>query len=345
MPDCAARSPSAEIRVGALAGWLASRTGADGVHIDPLVLLHGGAVQQNWALNVDFAGGRSAGRQRLVLRTNFQTPLPASRPKAEEFAVLRAVAAAGVTIPEPLWLCEDVRVFGQPFFVMRRLPGDASAGKLVAAAAREGFGSALADRLAHELALVHTLTPDNTRLACLGPAAASSAWAQVAQWRDWLSALAPDSRILSAGLDWLERHAPRQHQTSLVHRDFRSGNFLVENRQLTAVLDWEFAGWGDPHEDIGWFCAACWRAGGGELEAGGLATRSAFYRAYEAVGGLPVNADTVAYWEVMAHLRWAIIARQQGARAERGEMPQHELLEAATRVPGLERDIAAMIAG
>lgn len=345
MPDGAAISPPVKIHVGALAGWLASRTGADGVHIDPPALLPGGAVQQNWALNVDFAGGQSAGRQRLVLRTNFQTPLPASRPKAEEFAVLRAVAAAGVAVPEPLWLCEDVRVIGQPFFVMRRLPGDASARKLVAAAAREGFGSALADRLARELALVHALTPDDTRLACLGPPAASSAWAQVAQCRDWLTALALDSRILSAGLDWLKRHAPRQRQTSLVHRDFRSGNFLVENRRLTAVLDWEFAGWGDPHEDIGWFCAACWRAGGGELEAGGLATRSAFYRAYEAVSGRKVNADTVAYWEVMAHLRWAIIARQQSARAERGEMPQHELLEAATRVPGLERDIAVMIAG
>jgi len=327
-----------------LSDWLAARTGADGVHLEPPVLLPGGAVQQNWALDVDFAGGRSPGRQQLVLRANFQTPLPASRPKAEEFAVLRAVAAAGVAVPEPLWLCEDTKIIGQPFFVMRRLPGDTAARMLIADARRDGFGPALAGRLARELALVHSLFPGETRLDCLGPPPASSALAQVAQCRSWLTGLAPVSPILSAALDWLERHAPHQRQTRLVHRDFRSGNFLVDEGRLTAVLDWEFAGWGDPHEDIGWFCAVCWRAGGGDLEAGGLATRSAFYRAYEAAGGCPVDTDAVAYWEVMAHVRWAIIARQQGARAAQGDAPQHELLEAAARVPGLERDIAAMIA-
>ena len=108
-------------------------------------------------------------------------------------------------------------------------------------------------------------------------------------------------------------------------------------------MDWDFAGWGDPHEDIGWFCAACWRAGRDDFEAGGLATRDAFYHAYEAAGGQAVDPDAVAYWELMAHTRWAIIARQQGARAAQGDQPQHELLEAAARVSGLERDLAVMI--
>jgi aminoglycoside phosphotransferase (APT) family kinase protein len=263
---------------------------------------------------------------------------------AEEFAILQVVAAAGVTVPEPLWLCDDTRIIGQPFLVMRLCRGDAAAGPLVAAAARDGFGPALAERLARELALVHSLSPGDAMPSFLGPPAASSALTQIAQWRNWLAALAPDTSVLSDGLDWLEHRVPPQRNTSLVHRDFRSGNFLVDDGRLTAVLDWEFAGWGDAHEDIGWFCAACWRAGAGELEAGGLTTREDFYAAYEAAGGQQVDTDAVAYWEVMAHLRWAVIARQQGARAARGDAPQHELLEAAARVPGLERDIAAMIA-
>lgn len=345
MPDGATIPPRTEISVAAIPDWLAARTGADDVHIEPPTLLPGGAVQQNWALDANFTGGRLPGRQPLVLRANFQTPLPASRPKAEEFAVLQAVMAAGVTVPEPLWLCEDANVIGQPFFVMRRLAGDTAARALVAGAARDGFGPALAGRLAGELALIHALPTDDARLACLGAPPASSARAQIAQWRGWLSALAPDSPVLANALGWLERKAPRQRRSSLVHRDFRSGNFLVDDGRLIAVLDWEFAGWGDPHEDIGWFCAACWRAGGDDREAGGLTTRSAFYRAYEAAGGGPVDADAVAYWEVMAHVRWAIIARQQGVRAAQGDAPRPELLEAAARAPGLERDIAAMIAG
>lgn len=344
MPDGATIPPRTDIEIGALTAWLAAQTSADGAHMEPPVLLPGGAVQQNWALDIAFDGGQLPGRQQLVLRANFHTPLPASRPKAEEFAVLRAVAAAGVTVPDPLWLCEDASVIGQPFFVMRRLIGDTAARNLVTDAARDGFGQALADRLAHELALVHSLLPDDERLTCLGTPPASSARAQIAEYREWLAALAPESSVLIESVDWLERRAPRQQRISLVHRDFRSGNFLVDNGRLTAVLDWEFAGWGDFHEDIGWFCAACWRAGANDLEAGGLTSRQDFYAAYEAAGGRPVDADAVAYWEVMAHVRWAVIARQQGARAKQGDTPRHELLEAAARVPGLERDIAAMIA-
>lgn len=332
-----------KIPVTALSDWLADQTGADGVKIDLPVLLSGGAVQQNWALDADFSGGELAGRQQLVLRANFQTPLPASRPKAEEFAILKWVAAAGVTVPTPLFLCEEARVIGQPFFVMQRLTGDASARALVAAAAQQGFGAKLADQLACELALLHTLVPGDRTLAWLDEPHPSSASERVVEYRSWLEALSPVSGIMSEGLDWLERHAPAQLRTCLVHRDFRSGNFLVADGRLTAVLDWEFAGWGDPHEDIGWFCAACWRSGG--LEAGGLVGRREFYRAYEAAGGQPVDPAAVAYWEVMAHLRWAIIARQQGDRARQGDAPQHELLEAVARVPGLERDIAAMTGG
>ncbi|NKB48646.1 MAG: phosphotransferase [Alphaproteobacteria bacterium] len=311
--------------------------------MDPPKLLPGGAVQQNWALDVEFTGGQFPGHQRLVLRANFQTPLPASRPKAAEFAVLCAVAAAGVTVPAPLWLCEDPDVIGQPFFVMQRRKGNTAARVLVASAARDGFGAGLADRLARELALIHSLTPGDEGLAGLDKSSSSFALAQIAQYRDWLAPLETDSEILLTAFNWLERHAPSEQRTCLVHRDFRSGNFLVDGGRLTAILDWEFADWGDPHEDIGWFCATCWRAGRDDLEAGGLVRRAAFYRAYEKAGGHPVDANAVAYWEIMAHLRWAIIARQQGVRAAQGDLPQHELLEAAARVPALERNIAAMI--
>ena len=37
----------------------------------------------------------------------------------------------------------------------------------------------------------------------------------------------------------------------LLHRDYRTGNYLVHEGRLAAVLDWEFAGWGDAREDLG----------------------------------------------------------------------------------------------
>jgi len=89
---------------------------------------------------------------------------------------------------------------------------------------------------------------------------------------------------------------------------------MLEGTRLTAILDWEFAGWGDPDEDIGWFCCKGWRFGRLDREAGGIADRAPFYRGYESESGRVLDPERVKFWEVMANLRWAAIALQQSDR-------------------------------
>jgi aminoglycoside phosphotransferase (APT) family kinase protein len=127
-----------------------------------------------------------------------------------------------------------------------------------------------------------------------------------------------------------------------VHRDFRTGNYMVDAQGLAAVLDWEFAAWGDPMSDIGWFCAECWRFGKTELEAGGIAMRAAFYEGYRAEGSLQIDDDAVHLWEVMAHLRWAVIALEQGHRHLSGREHSLELALTGRITPELERAILKM---
>jgi hypothetical protein len=100
----------------------------------------------------------------------------------------------------------------------------------------------------------------------------------------------------------------------LCHRDFRTGNYLIDGTRLAGILDWEFAGWGDPDEDIGWLCCKGWRFGRLDREAGGIADRAPFYRGYEAEGGRRLDPERVKFWEVFANIRWAIIALQQSDR-------------------------------
>src|SRR4051794_15230605 len=101
----------------ALARFLAETSGAEAVKVSGLELLAGGAIQQNWGFTAEFGGGRLAGRQPLVLRTDAETGIPSSLGRVEEFAVLKAVHAAGVTVPEPLFACADLAVIGKSFFV------------------------------------------------------------------------------------------------------------------------------------------------------------------------------------------------------------------------------------
>lgn len=145
--------------------------------------------------------------------------------------------------------------------------------------------------------------------------------------------------VLEWGLRWCERHAEDAVESVLLHRDYRTGNYLVHEGRLAAVLDWEFAGWGDPLEDIGWFFARCWRFGRGERVAGGIGPARAFLDAYGAVCGRAITEADTIYWQVMAHIRWAVIALQQAERHRSGAQSSLELALTAHIVPELEWEI------
>src|ERR1700722_14042616 len=146
------RSEGPADRQRALARFLAEASGAGAVEITRIALLPGGAIQENWAIDAEFDGGRLAGAQRLVLRTDASTGVPSSLGRVEEFAVLRAALAAGVTVPEPLFACADAALLGKPFFVMRRVAGSALGRPITLDPGLEPARPALAERLGHELA-------------------------------------------------------------------------------------------------------------------------------------------------------------------------------------------------
>src|SRR5436309_16134119 len=110
----ATQSPLSE---RALAHFLAEQSGAERVEIGPLELLAGGAIRHNLGVEAEFHGGRLAGRQALVLRSQGPTGIPSSLGLIEEFAVLNGAFGAGVTTPEPLFAGTDRAVCGGPFFV------------------------------------------------------------------------------------------------------------------------------------------------------------------------------------------------------------------------------------
>jgi aminoglycoside phosphotransferase (APT) family kinase protein len=241
-----------------------------------------------------------------------------------------------------LWLCSDVQVIGRPFFVMRKVGGLAAGHAVVKDTSLGGDRAALTFRLGVELARIHSIRPPRADLDFLPTYDQSPALQAIERYRAFLDQHHSAHPVLEWGLRWLERYAPPRGEMVLAHRDFRTGNYMVDTHGLTAILDWEFAGWSDPLEDIGWFCAKCWRFGAPQLEAGGIGARSDFYRGYESVSGRSINAEHVHYWEVMAHLNWAIIAIQQAQRHVSGE--ESSLLLALTGhiVPELEYEILCM---
>lgn len=325
----------------ALARWLIGALGARSVQVLRFERLAGGAIQENWALDASVSGGAHAGRLELVLRTDAPSRVAASHTRAHEFALLRAAHRVGVTVPEPLALETGTDILGKPFYVMRRIAGTALGHLLVRDDRWQGDRTALADRLGRELARIHTIRPGDgaADLDFLTVPDRAPALATVAALRAWLDDYRCARPALEWALRWLERKAPPLGRVSLVHRDFRTGNYMVDAAGLTGILDWEFAGWGDPDEDIGWFCARCWRFGGTAREAGGIGARADFYRGYEAESGRAIDPAAIAYWEVMAHARWAVVALQQGERHVSGEELSLALALTGRRIAELEYEL------
>ncbi len=328
---------SAESIRAPLAAFIAARSGAREVRIARLEPMGGGAVQENWRVEAALDGSPLS----LVMRTSSASEgVAESLSRGQEFALLSAAFAAGVAVPEPLWLCEDRGVVGRPFHLMRFVPGIAAGHRLVKESA---LGDALVERLGEELARIHGIRPPRADLDFLHAPQPSPAADGIRRMRAWLDGYRAPRPALEWALRWLERHAPPCRQLTLVHHDFRTGNYLVHQGALAAILDWEFAEWGDPDEDIGWFCARCWRFGAVAREAGGIGSRKAFYRAYERAAGRRLDPAAIAYWEVMAHARWAYLALQQGERHLSGADPSLELALTARLVPELELEALLLI--
>lgn len=328
------------MRNPALDAWLARALDLQGAQVVGADKLSGGAIQENWAVTVT-AGGTT---RRLVIRRDAPATIAASRSRAEEYALIAAAHRAGVRVPQPLGFCADASVIGAPFAAMAWVDGTGYGPKVVRDTTLGGDRAALGRELGRQMALIHAMRPDADLLRVLGPRPADPARAAVALLRGWLDARPTSRPGLEWALRWAERHAPPPGPVTVTHQDFRTGNFLVDAQGLTAVLDWEFAGWSDPAADLGWFCARCWRFSRPDLDGGGIASRAEVLAGYAAVAGQVPDARRIAWWEVLAHARWAVIALQQGDRHDSGAERSLHLALTGRIADTLEYDLLRMTA-
>jgi len=331
---------SAEKR-DALQSYLKAHFGATSVALQNATLLTGGAIQENWSLGVNVVGGANAGTHKLVLRTDAPAALPESHDRLTEFAILKRAHDGNVSVPEPILSCDDPSVMGTRFVIMRYVSGSASGRAAVRDPLVQENAQQLGARLGHEIARIQAIKEDSELLRLLPKYDDHPAIQLITRYRKWLDDVGLTRPALEWVFSWLETHAADvspldERGLVLAHRDFRTGNYMLDQGKLAAILDWEFAGWSHPADDLGWLCARCWRFGNDGQEAGGVAARTDLYAGYEAECGVSVRDEAVRYWEVMAHARWAMIALQQAARHTSGRQRSLELALTANIVPELE---------
>jgi aminoglycoside phosphotransferase (APT) family kinase protein len=225
----------------------------------------------------------------------------------EQFRVLQCLEPTPVPSPRPFWYEPDPEVLGGPFLIMEKVPGVCPSPW-----GREGrsFYHEAAERgelprsFTESLAALHTLDWEASGLSFLGVPEPGTAFVhrELAKWRGLieLTEHGPEP-ILTDLICWLEENAPSTERFVLVHGAYRTGNVLIDDDRVSAILDWELQVIGDPMYDVAYVLSDLNRQGGDLLSD--LVPREDFYRWYEEATGLEIDEARCRYYNLLYAMR------------------------------------------
>lgn len=245
----------------------------------------------------------------LILRLGPKNGLYAPYSARPQHDVLVALDGTAVPVPKAHWMSDDPAILGEPFFIASKSPGDAPIPWVTSktAAFADSYRIPLGHQFVDALAAIHThdwregpLQEWGTDLTREQVASVEvERWARLHErWR-----LRPFPMIHWA-LNWLKSNLPVAPALSIVHGDYRLGNFLEQDRQITAILDWELVHLGDPHEDIAWACLPQYEGGSGLVCR--LLERDEFFRRYEKKSGIAIEAKSLRFYTILSLLKLAL---------------------------------------
>lgn len=290
-----------------LAAYAARRLeGAQGVSVTGLDRIFGGASRETYRFQLTWTDSAGSHARRLILRRDPDGSL-IETDRAVEFGAYRAFAATDVPVPEALWLEEDPSWLDHPFFVMEEVTGFEASPQAVVGPPYAAHAARMAEEKWSILGRISSADPAALGLVgVMEPVEPDACWQRELDY--WVARIDRDELcpqpILRAAIRWLRRHPPPPAQkVSVVHGDYRTGNFLYDTEGgIHAILDWEMAHIGDPLEDLAWGLNPIWRWARDD-RAGGLAPRDVAIRIWETASGLHADPDALRWWEVFSGVK------------------------------------------
>jgi len=306
-----------------------------GASIEDVTRLPGGASKETWSFDAVAPDG---GRTELIMRRD--PPGRPSEPGAleRESSAISIAHDAGLPVPELLFSFTERAGGGAAGMIMRRVPGETIARKILRDEDYATARGVLVSQLARFAAGLHGLAdkPDPSFFPTPDPLAVLRAQL------DTFAGTGQHSDVFELAMDWLAANPPPERDPVLVHGDFRLGNLIVGPEGLRAVLDWEITHLGNPAEDLGWLCVKAWRFGAAQPVAG-VGSREELLATYEAAGGAAISPAELHWWEVLGTLRWGVICLTQAWAHLSGAHRSVELAAIGRRVCEQEWDLLLLL--
>ena len=280
-----------------------------------------GWSHETWLFDATWTDGGAQRTQGLCLRRDPGNALLREMSDLGlQFQVLQCLEPTAVATPKPYFFESDTSILDSPFLVMEKVPGvcpspwgrDGRA--FYQAAAARGV---LPDSFTDTLIALHTLDWRSAGLSFLGVPAPGQDFAlrEVAKWKALIETSEADTRVgqttvLAARdpvlvdlIGWLEANAPSTDRLALVHGAYRTGNLLIDDDRVSALLDWETQVIGDPMYDVAYVLSDLNREGSELLS--NLVDRHAFYQRYEAGTGIEIDENACRYYQLLYAMRSA----------------------------------------
>jgi aminoglycoside phosphotransferase (APT) family kinase protein len=316
---------------------------ASDLRVVNLMRIPGGSSRETYSFDLEWTENGEHKTRPMIGRRDPTGGLLKSE-RSREYKVVDTMHRAGMRIPEPLFLELDASVMERPFFIMHRMPGRTAAGA-GAAAEPEALRRALAIDFLAEMARLHQLDWRALGMEWLGAPADLAEPARV-QTQHWLGLYNADRMhepwpILDAAFTWLKANPVVADRITIVHGDFRSGNFLFDDRGFISMLDWEMTHLGDPLEDLGWSTMGLW---GKDNLAGGLIDREEYIRLYEEKSGALVDRKRLFFYQVLGNVKMAVICLTGIRDFVEGRTPDPTMITLLSMVlPTLLEDLATQL--
>lgn len=294
--------------------------------------LTGGASKIQFGFTLDWADplvGQTS--SRLVVRMEPSESLNTTS-RLREHQIIRALGGV-LPVPRSYWVDPDGTWFPEPAIIYEFMEGATKPSRDRARVSGTGtqFHQELREQLAPQfvehLATLHSFdwrqAEDLTAFEMPRVDTTENAlWQLNRVRRVWEEDRGEDLPLVEVAAQWLEENMPPLDHVSLLHGDFRSGNFLFDEGRgnITAWLDWERGHLGDRHRDLAWTAT---RLFGNVAEdantflVSGLIPERQFFDDYERLSGLSVDPRRMHYFRVFNAYQLVISNLATGYRVVR----------------------------
>ena len=295
---------------------------------------------------VPLTGGASADINRIIFEDNKEFIVRRSVvkdkavmaiPKNMEAKIQKIVKEYGAPVPEIIMEFSEGAEIGEGY-VMQSVGGETIPRKILRDDSYKNIRNKLPYEIGKSLAQIH-----KTRLEKLQDLEKITFSESLEKLFVIYESFDQPQPVFDLAFKWLENQKILDYEEVLVHGDYRFGNFIISEKKLESIIDWELAHIGNPMEDLGWLCVRSWRFGNVNKRAAGLGDVDDLIAGYESNSKIKVDKSQLDIWQLYGSLKWGIICMVQTFAHLSGAVNSLEKAAIGRRVSETEFDLMNMI--